>query len=247
MSEALDTQGWLGDNTPHAKALRQTRRVAAAGPLGRMLDLTPEQAFIFRITHIDNVPWILDNGAHCTKSRCRDPNFVQIGSADLIGKRLNHPVRVSPFGTLGDYVPFYFTPKSVMLYNIHTGYNGIPRRQMSEIAILVSSLPRLVEKQVPFLFTDRHAYLVNAEPTSDLRCLDQLNWKILRAHDFKKDPDNPQKFDQYQAEALVYRCLPVIALHEIVCYGDEEKKRLAAEVESRSLGLKVVKKPGWYF
>jgi hypothetical protein len=212
-----------------------------------MLDLTPEKALIFRITHIRNVPWLLDNGAHCAKADCRDPNFVQIGSPDLIGKRSNHPVRVHPFGTLGDYVPFYFTPKSVMLYNIRTGYNGITQRRMSDIAILVTSLHKLVAEKVPFLFTDRHAYLVNAEPTSDLNGLDRLNWKVLRAHDFKKDSDNPEKFEQYQAEALVFRCLPVTALLAIACYGDEQNERLSAEVESRSLNLKVVKKPGWYF
>jgi hypothetical protein len=212
-----------------------------------MLNLTPEKALVFRITHIQNVPWLLDNGAHCAKSDCRDPNFIQIGSPDLIGKRSNHPVSVHPFGTLGDYVPFYFTPKSVMLYNIRTGYNGIIQRRMSDIAILVTSLHKLVAAKIPFLFTDRHAYLVNAEPTSDLKDLDRLNWKILRTHDFKRDPDHPEKFEQYQAEALVYQCLPVTALRAIVCYGDEQKEALSAEVESRSLDLKVLKIPDWYF
>lgn len=243
--EVLDLQGWLGENGRYAKALRQPAGVAA-GLARQMLDLTPEKALIFRITHIENVPWILDNGAHCAKSDCRDPNFIQIGNADLIGKRANHRVRAHPFGTLGDYVPFYFTPKSVMLFNIHTGRN-VTRQRMPDIAILVTSLHRLVKQNVPFLFTDRHAILVNAEPTNDLECLDRLNWKILRAHDFARDPDNPVKFDQYQAEALVYRCLPVTALHAIACHGEEQQERLRAEVERRSLDLKVVKKPGWYF
>lgn len=245
-AELVDLQSRLGQNIRHAKTFMQIL-IAAAGPLGRMLNLTSEKALIFRITHIENVPWILDNGVHCAKSDCRDPNFIQIGSADMIGKRANHRVRVHPFGTLGDYVPFYFTPKSVMLYNIHTGYNGIIQRRMSDIVIFVTSLHRLVEEKIPFLFTDRHAYLVNAEPTSDLAHLDRLNWKILRTHDFKKDPDNPEKFEQYQAEALVHRCVPVTAMRAIVCYGEEQKERLTAEVESRSLGLKVIKAPDWYF
>lgn len=49
-----------------------------------MIDLTAARALIFRITHIDNLVWILSHGLHCGNSDTRDPNFVQIGSAELI-------------------------------------------------------------------------------------------------------------------------------------------------------------------
>jgi hypothetical protein len=61
----------------------------------------------------------------------------------------------APGGYLSDYVPFYLTPHSPMLFNIKTGYNGIRKRSNDEIVILVSSLPTLAVKGVPFLFTDR--------------------------------------------------------------------------------------------
>ncbi len=99
-----------------------------------MLDLTPERALIFRITHIDNVAWILANGLHCNSSPVRDPNFVQIGNPDLIAKRPNRRVPIPPGGGLGDYVPFYFTPCSPMLLNIVTGHGGIARRPRREFA-----------------------------------------------------------------------------------------------------------------
>ncbi len=57
---------------------------------------------------------------------------------DLIEKRTAHTVPIPPGGSLGDYVPFYFTPWSIMLYNIKTGYNGVPRQ--GRVAIVVSSL-----------------------------------------------------------------------------------------------------------
>ena len=41
-------------------------------------------------------------------------------------------------GTLNDYVPFYFTPFSIMMYNIKTGYGGIKHVPNEKIAILVS-------------------------------------------------------------------------------------------------------------
>ena len=37
---------------------------------------------IFRVTHIDNVLWVLDNGLHCKESGVQDPNFVGIGNTD---------------------------------------------------------------------------------------------------------------------------------------------------------------------
>jgi len=78
-------------------------------------DLTPEKALIFRIVHRDNIPWILDHGLHCKKSKVLDPNYVEIGNLDLISKRDTHPVVPPPSGTLGDYIPFYFTPFSPMM------------------------------------------------------------------------------------------------------------------------------------
>ena len=132
-----------------------------------MSRISRENAFIFRITHIENVPWLMENGIHCSNSDKRDPNFHPIGNPDLIDKRTHRVVPVPPGGTLSDYVPFYFTHHSPMLYNIKTGYNGIRMTPMSEIVILVTSLHRVAEDQLPFVFTDRHAYLQAAQFTSD--------------------------------------------------------------------------------
>lgn len=75
---------------------------------------------IYRITHLANVPWILDNGLHALSTERRDPNFVPIGNPDLIEKRRRRSVEADPGGTLDDYVTFYFGVHSVMLYSIHT-------------------------------------------------------------------------------------------------------------------------------
>lgn len=121
------------------------------------LKLSAEKAMVFRITHTRNLRWILANGLHCANSAVSDPNFVAIGNPDLIAGRKTKNVTVGPGGTLSDYVPFYLTPKSPMLLNIKTGYKGITRRQNSEIVILVSSVPKLTERGVTTVFTDRHA------------------------------------------------------------------------------------------
>jgi hypothetical protein len=115
--------------------------------------LNPKKALIFRIIHRDNVPWILDHGLHAQNGEIADPNYRNIGNVDLIQKRAHRVVEVGPGGTLSDYIPFYFTPFSIMMYNIHTGYN-VQQVCNEEIVILVSSLVRLSELAIPFVFTD---------------------------------------------------------------------------------------------
>lgn len=214
-----------------------------------MIDLTPEKALIFRITHITNVPWILDNGLHCQNSEIRDPNFRQIGNLDLIAKRPHRVVPIPPGGMLSDYIPFYFTPCSPMLYNIKTGYQGVEQLPMSEIVVLVSSLHRVRECGAAFVFTDRHAYLQTATPSfsSRLEDLQGLDWASLRARDFRRSPDDPGKIERYQAEALVHRQLPVGALAGLACYRTAQRDTLEAEIMQRGLELKVVTRPGWFF
>ena len=50
------------------------------------MNLSPERARIFRITHIANVPWVLDHGLGCASSDVLDPDFRPIGDPDLIAK-----------------------------------------------------------------------------------------------------------------------------------------------------------------
>jgi hypothetical protein len=116
------------------------------------LTLTQEQGLIFRITHRDNVPWILDNGMHARNGAIFDPNYRNIGNVDLIDKRSRRLVGVPPGGTLSDYIPFYFTPYSIMMYNIRTGY-GVKQVPNEDIVIFVSSLPHVVAQGLRFVFT----------------------------------------------------------------------------------------------
>jgi len=213
-------------------------------------DLNPEKALIFRITHRDNVPWILSHGLHCRNSQNRnafDPNYVEIGSPDLIQKRHHHPVQHAMGGTLGDYIPFYFTPFSPMLLNIKTGWNGIRQRPNDEIVILVSSLRQLDDLGVPFLFTDMHAYMSAARFFSNLDNLSEIDWDILQRRDFERDMNDLGKFDRYQAEALVRGSLGLDGLRGVICYNGDVESRIAAWVEEANSSLKIIVRPAWYF
>jgi hypothetical protein len=211
-----------------------------------MKDLTPQRALIFRITHIANVPWMLANGLHCKNGNQRDPNFLEIGNPDLINKRTHRVVPIPPGGTLADYVPFYFTPCTPMLLNIKTGYNGMKQTAMRDIVILASSLHRLTDGGIQFVFTDRHAYLNAAIFSGDLADLDRIDWKILQARDFKRDPNDLGKMERYQAETLIHQHVPITALSGLVCYSPTQQISVKELVEAAGVDLEVFARPGWY-
>ena len=209
--------------------------------------LNPERALIFRIVHRSNVPWILEHGMYCRNSTVHDPDYRTIGNPELIDRRQHRAVPIQPGGTLSDYIPFYFTPYSPMMLNIKTGYGGITKVPNEDVVILVSSIHRLFEKGHVFVFTDRHAYLFNTQFYNNIEDLDQIDWQILQNRDFKRDPDDPEKLERYQAEALVYQQIPVEAFLGVVCYTEIVKEALVQFVYAKGLNLQVVKQPGWYF
>lgn len=149
-----------------------------------------------------------------------------------------------PFGFLSDYVPFYFTPFTPMLYNIKTGHRGVRQMPMDQIVILVSSLPHLVRHGIRFVFSDRHAYLTLARFSSDLTDLAWIDWETLQARNFRKD--DTSRFERYQAEALVHLHMPISALVGAICYDERTKREVDSLAAANGLTLQVIVRPEWY-
>lgn len=209
--------------------------------------LNPQKALIWRIVHINNIPWILENGMHCGNSNIQCENWISIGNAELINKRASHPVPIPPKGYLNNYIPFYFTPFSPMLLNIKSGKGGVQRRTNEDIVILVSSLFEIQKLELKYVFTDRHAYCKYAEFYSDLKDLDKIDWKILQQRDFFRDENDPAKFERYQAEALIHQHCPVNALMGIICYNEQSESNIKALLHKRNLEIPVHQRQYWYF
>lgn len=212
-----------------------------------MLTLTQDKAWIFRITHRDNVPWILANGMHAKNGALSDPAFRNIGNPDLIDRRAQRPVLVHPGGTLSDYVPFYFTPFSIMMLNIHTGHGGLKKVPNEDIVIFVSSLLHVAGQGIPFVFTNQHAYPPMADYFTDLNQLDRIDWPLLQSRDFRNDPDDPGKKERYQAEALLWKHVPLAALKGVCCSTHAVAEQLKSDIAARGLNLDVAVRPKWYF
>ena len=209
--------------------------------------LNPDNAFIWRIVHCDNMPWLIQNGLHCANTPLQSNNWITIGNTELINRRSTRQVPIGNGGTLSDYVPFYFTPFSPMFYNIHTEHNGTNRVANEDIVILVASLHELQASKIDFVFTDRHAYMQYANFYNDLAHLNEIDWDILQKRDFRRDNNDPQKVERYQAEALIYEYHPIEQLKAIVCYNEAAQSKIQGWLNQHNSNVSVVVRSDWYF
>jgi hypothetical protein len=83
----------------------------------------PARPKIYHITHVDNLPAIVNEGALLSDAEmiARGGTMAGIGMSNIKQRRLRLPVGCNPGTNVGDYVPFYFCPRSIMLYVIHCG------------------------------------------------------------------------------------------------------------------------------
>jgi hypothetical protein len=124
--------------------------------------------------------------------------------------------------------------------------NGLQRdtEEAVRIIILISTL-YLRDAKIKFVFSDRHAYLKTALFSDDLADLeDWIIWPVLQARDFRRD--DLDRFEKYQAEALVHKHVPVDALSGVVCYNDSVRAALQMQADRKGVKLKIVAQPRWY-
>ena len=210
--------------------------------------LNDQKALVFRAVHYRNVPWIIENGGLFARSApLQDPNYVNIGHPELINKRSFSRVPISPEGFLSDYVPFYFTPFSMMMLNIITGYKGIPKFPSREIVFFVSSIKRIKLLNLRFVFTNGHALMAQAKFFNQLYDLSEIDWELLQKKDFSHDSNDSSKQFRYQAEALVFRSVPLEAFHGLCCFEESVKLDLDFKQQGLKNQLKIVVKPEFYF
>lgn len=81
----------------------------------------------------------------------------------------------------------------------------------------------------------------------DLADLRFLDWPLLQQRNFKRDPNDPEKVERYQAEALIYRQAPLQALLGVVCNTSQVKSELEEQVARSGVQLGVHCRPQWYF
>ena len=131
--------------------------------------MTRRRGLLYHFTHISNLASIAAEGlysdAQIEASR-RAP--TEVGNADVKQRRRNLAVPLPPGGRVADYVPFYFAARSPMLYIISKGDVPTYSGGQDEIVYLVTSIEKVVEECLRFVFTDRNAALGFARYGDDL-------------------------------------------------------------------------------
>ena len=148
----------------------------------------PKKILLYRILHIDNLKYILEiDKLTSPNHEQKDENYITIGDAELITRRNTKTMEIEPNGTFNDYVAFYFTNRSPMLYNIQNGYyvNKIDPR---EIVYCVSNFENL--KDLKFIFTDGHANNKLTMFFNKEENLKEINWQIIDSKYWKDDEDD---------------------------------------------------------
>ena len=196
--------------------------------------------WVSRITHYQNLEYILQHGVYYRNNPNFPANYVNIGNPEIINSRDTIPVACYPGSMVNDYVPFYFAVRTPMLYNIRTGY-GVDRHPQHEIIYLCCNVGQIVHSDLQWCFTDGNAAKRISAFYNDAARLDNLDWHSIQTTDFRDnnadgDPDRKRK---KHAEFLVRNHLPIEFIQKIVVYNQEMHNDIVALVTQFNRNITV--------
>ncbi|WP_298144044.1 DUF4433 domain-containing protein [Flavobacterium sp.] len=178
------------------------------------------------MTHIDNVPHILMYGITHRNSPNANPNFTPIGDSSLISTRDKFVLDNGKL--LGEYVPFYFGTRMPMLYVIQKGYNGVTVTEAKDIVYCVTSVQRVIDTKLEFVYTSGHAFDLFSsqfEPQDVFDIENQVDFQAVKVKDWK-DPSDLDLKRRMQAEFLLLGDLPFEDVLGFIVRNEEAKNQL---------------------
>lgn len=199
--------------------------------------------YAYRMTHIDNIPYILNKGFVLPYSDEASSNYVNIGDKNVIAKRKERNVQGY---ILSEFIPFYFGPRSPMLYVLQCGGNGVKIQSPENIVYCVVKISDLINQNVDCMFTDGHALDVLSTyfPAIELPninkyiSIDDVYEKFWR--DEESDIDLKRR---KEAELLVRGSLPPTLIAGLIVFNEETKRRLLGQGVTK----KIMVYPTFYF
>ncbi|MGC8605527.1 MAG: type II toxin-antitoxin system toxin DNA ADP-ribosyl transferase DarT [Desulfomonilaceae bacterium] len=204
---------------------------------------------IYKIFDGKNLRSILHTGCFYSTSKVAElgKQPSEIAHPRIMERRKKTIAPCGPGGTLNDYVPFYFVPRSPMLYAIFQGnvkeYDGNQER----IILAVSTAQVVRASGLRFIFCNAHPIMEITEFFDKLEDLDKINWAIMRSKYWNDTLDQPDRKRQRQAEFLIYESFPFGLIDELVV--NTERAKYAAEKMLMEFGIKIEVnvRPLWYF
>src|SRR5262249_5521413 len=162
-------------------------------------------------THIGNLPNIIQDGGLWSDEECRKQQIhgQTIGYAHIKERRMTRIILLPPGGTLGAYVPFYFAPRSPMLYTIERRNTDYKDGQ-EQVVHLVSSADAIscFNPALHWMFTEGHAEIAFSQFFNNLKDLDKIDWPLMNSHYWHDTIEDNDRKRRRQAEFLVHRFFP---------------------------------------
>ncbi len=204
---------------------------------------------IYHITHIRNLPNILkDNGLWCDRlATQRGLAFVNIAHPHIKERRMQKQVPCAPGGCVADYVPFYFAPRSPMLYAIHRRNVAAYQEGQALILHLVSTVEAVQTAGIPFVFTDGHAEMDLSRFFTSLTALNQVDWDVMKSRYWNDTPQDGDRKRRRQAEFLVQRFFPFNLFHAIGVMNQTVADQVRALIPLEMPVPVIRLEPAWYY
>ncbi len=215
---------------------------------------------IFHITAIPNLVSIIKSKAlHAnTLLEKRKIKYANIAYQGAQGTRATKMVAKPPGGVIHDYVPFYFAPRSPMLYTINNGnVPDCPHRQ-PDIIHFMTTVEIVIANKLPYVFYDYNATLGIATCYNDVDDLDKIDWDLFHEapridgyckywHSLVNNPKYIRRQETRQAEFLVHKSFPLKFIISVGAYNEAKATEVREVFDNAGIQVPVEAQPGWYF
>ena len=209
----------------------------------------PANPAIYHIVHVDRLASIAADGrlwCDAEAMKRRSPGTA-IGIPDIKAQRRERALNSRPGLRVGDCVPFYFCPRSVMLYLIHMANHPklAYRSGQNPIVHLEADLRETVAwangKGRRWAFTLSNAAAGYSEDRCDLAQLDEIDWDAVGAKYWNT------RMEGKQAEFLVERSFPWALVRRVGVRSRGTWRRASAATQSADHRPSVQILPQWYY
>jgi hypothetical protein len=195
------------------------------------VELKAETGYLFHFTHLSNIPGILERGALISDARTIAEGCLQVEAGDPSIKAHRRTMRVTcgPGGAPSDYVPFYFAPRSPMLYKINRGSVPTYPHGQKQLVYFVTAVGNVIASGRPWAFSNGNcANRITRYFDSVDHLATAVDWAIMNAVRWNDTADDPDRMRRRMAEFLVHDHLPLTALVGVATKDQQTRSEVQA-------------------
>lgn len=199
---------------------------------------------LYHITDVANLPGILRSHGLLSDVAMARVAHEKIGYAHIKLRRMTQ-YRIPCCGNrfVGEFVPFYFCPRSPMLYTINKGNAGKPAGCQKDILHLVSRLSHAIELDKAWAISDGNAGAGYTSFDNKLAALDGLDWGIINSNNWAGDERRNKK----SAEFLIADSYPWSHIEGVVCQNRQTADRVSELLAKQENAPEVTVQSNWYY